>query len=131
MTATTLPTITSEKAVTESSFTDSWTSGIGSHFAQMADAFAKSITDKNINEYRVRFEYNAATESVIAKVCPKLSEDQMCARQSTENECWPVGSRNSCTSGVFSKESKCEIRSYTQEFKEPTVKMRAGTMQII
>ena len=118
-------------AVSESSFTDSWTNGIGSHFAQMADVFAKSISDKKINEYRDRFEYNAAAESVSAKVCPKLSEDQMCARQSTENECWPVGTRNSCTSGVFSKESKCEIGSYTQEFKELTINKWAGTMQII
>ena len=68
-----------------------WTKGIGSHFALIADEFAQSIS-----KYRVLYatpsEASVGHSSVgSASVCPKLGQDQACARQSARNECWPEG----------------------------------------
>ena len=65
---------------------DSWTKGIGSHFAQIADEFAQSIS-----KYRVLYATPSEASVASASVCPKLGQDQACARQSARNECWPEG----------------------------------------
>ena len=63
-----------------------WTKGIGSHFALIADEFAQSIS-----KYRVLYATPSEASVASASVCPKLGQDQACARQSARNECWPEG----------------------------------------
>jgi hypothetical protein len=65
---------------------DSWTKGIGTHFAQIADEFAQSIS-----KYRVLYATPSEASVASSSVCPKLGQDQACARQSARNECWPEG----------------------------------------
>ena len=114
-----LPSTTTQKTVTETLISDSWTRGIESHFAQMADAFAQSIDNKNINEYRVRFEYNAAAASVSSKICPKLSDDQKCARQSSKNECGLPGTRDDCKDNSVCCFNGCENVCYHPRLTSP------------
>ena len=112
-TSSTTPASTSSSTSVESVSlkAESWTRGIGSHFAQMADAFAQSIS-----EYRVRY----ATATAL---CPKLGEDQVCARQSMNSECWSVGVRDGCEDNAVCCFNGCENVCYNPNKRQPMKKL--------
>ena len=71
------------EASLETSTEASWPRDIGSHFAQMADAFAQSINNFQIQ----RVQYSDS--------CPRVVTAPICERDDP-NECWSVGRKDRC-----------------------------------
>ena len=83
-----------------------WARDIGSHFAEMADAFAQSINGLQIQ----RVQYSDA--------CPKIAEAPICERED-KNQCWSVGRRDRCKDSAICCFNGCHNVCFDPNSVEP------------